>query len=469
MKREDSRPIGTKCHEPNQNNVWFQRNDSDTIFVFVHGIFSDSRGCWLAVDPEDQKQSTYWPELLINDQHFNRPSVFLGGYATSIDSGPYDVRQAARELGDALKRKGVLEKQRIIFIGHSTGGIVIRFLIVHNQELLRNKIIGVALYASPSIGSEWARTLGSLSDFYGNALAQQLRPDNTTLRELDKDFRELLYNPNSNPQNVKIVGVEAVENFLIIHRRFLPDKRLVVPEESASRYFGAPRYLPRTDHFTAVKPTSGDQPAHELLISFYDKMEKDYPRTRASDDSVGQPKRQFPRWSLSGDQRIDDVLRSLNKPSQRSGDKELWTILRPLFSRDAFNHCIQEGDWVRALFVYAKTRQITSSYWQHLDDAATRQRLQTIDTILQDLHNRIAVKYKEADPDFNPDSHSEATLHSKQLFIDTLPKYRTGAHEVLEPEWAPRILSIEQLMAEQDKTLGLRRSDTPCVSVTNNP
>ena len=272
-------PYWTRVPPPGKNNVWYERNSSDTVFVFVHGIFSDSRNCWLALNTKDQKQSTFWPELVSNDQRFNHPSVFLGGYSTSVDSGPYDVRQAAVELREALKREGVLEKKRIIFIGHSTGGIVVRFLIQRNQDLLRSKIIGLALDASPSIGSEWARTLGSIGDFYGNALAQQLRPDNTLLRELDKDFQDLLYNPNSTPQNLRIVGAEGVENFFVVHRWYLPDKRIVVPEESASRYFGAPQYLAGTDHFTSVKPTSEEHPAHKLLISFYSKMEADYPRS----------------------------------------------------------------------------------------------------------------------------------------------------------------------------------------------
>jgi pimeloyl-ACP methyl ester carboxylesterase len=261
----------SKMPRPGQNNIWYEPNDSKTVFVFVHGIFSDSRGCWLAVDPKDQAHSQYWPELINNDDRLEHPAIFLGGYATAVDSGPYDIRQAAGELRDALKRNDVLKKDRIIFIAHSTGGIITRFLLVHNQDLFRGKAIGVVLYASPSSGAPLAKMLSFLSEFYRNSLGMQLQPSNPTLIDLNNDFKDLIYNPNSDPDNLTMTGAEGVENFFIVHRRWWPDTVLVVPEESASSYWGAPKYLRRTNHFTTVKPTSIDDPGHELLITFYDK------------------------------------------------------------------------------------------------------------------------------------------------------------------------------------------------------
>lgn len=37
---QDGRPTS------GQNNLWFLYNDSDTVFIFVHGILSDSRDAW---------------------------------------------------------------------------------------------------------------------------------------------------------------------------------------------------------------------------------------------------------------------------------------------------------------------------------------------------------------------------------------------------------------------------------------
>ena len=122
------------------NNVWYHYDDhSDTAFVFVHGILSDSRSCWYYEDRDDESKSCYWPELVLEDPRLDKPSIFLGGYYTAIDSGPYEIRNCASELYRAIRRDDddpelrppVMEKERIVFICHSTGGIVARYFQQH--------------------------------------------------------------------------------------------------------------------------------------------------------------------------------------------------------------------------------------------------------------------------------------------------------------------------------------------------
>jgi pimeloyl-ACP methyl ester carboxylesterase len=287
-ERTGQHPRYPKLPQKNRNNLWYEHNSANTVVIFVHGIFSDSRSCWLAIDPKDPQHDHYWPQLVLEDTRFQRPSIFLAGYATGIDSGKYDTRQAAADIRDALKREGVLEKQRIIFIAHSLGGIVTRFLLTRNQDLFTGKQLGLVLYASPSRGSQWADRLGLFSTLYANDLARQLRTEDNLLTELDKDFRDLLYNPNSNPKTISLVGAEAVEQHFIVHRRFLPNTQLVVTEESAARYFGAPRLLRTTDHFSIVKPTSQNHPAHEFLLTFNEKFNKDLPPQPQPDKQIVQ-------------------------------------------------------------------------------------------------------------------------------------------------------------------------------------
>lgn len=265
-------PFWKKLPKSGENNLWFERNHSDTVFVLVHGIFSDSRGCWLYVDHKEPANNEYWPELIKTDERLEHPSIYLGGYYTALDAGPYDAHQAVKELRDALKRDGVLDKRRLVFIAHSTGGIIVRYLLYHNQELFRGKEIGLALYASPSMGSPHADTLSWLSEFYNQQLGSQLQTGSPFLKELDLNFRDLIYNANSSSNGLHIVGAEAVENHFIIHKKFLPDKVLVVPEDSASRYFGSPTYLRNTDHFSTVKPDGPMHPGHQFLVTFYERF-----------------------------------------------------------------------------------------------------------------------------------------------------------------------------------------------------
>jgi hypothetical protein len=250
-----------------RNNFWFRRPSSSTAVVFVHGVLSDSRSCWLAKkDAED----VYWPRLLAEDKRFRDVGIFMGGYYTTIDAGRYEIRNAADELLAALGRdrdSSVLANDRIIFVCHSTGGIVVRYILTHNTHLFSEKEIGLVLIASPSFGSRWANKLSLLSWIYGHSVGKQLRAGNWTLKEIDAQFKNLV-----NERRIPgLVGIEAYENHFILHRKWLPDRQVVVTEESAGRYFGAPILLRNTDHFSSVKPTDREHPSYELLVDFLEK------------------------------------------------------------------------------------------------------------------------------------------------------------------------------------------------------
>jgi|GEM_PF-6544289 len=251
------------------NNLWYRNTDGDTVIVFVHGFLSDSRACWLSEDSR-----TYWPQLISTDPQFAGVAIFLGGYYTEQDSADYGVRHAADELMSALKRrdnlrKNVLDKKNVIFICHSLGGVVARYMIEKNFTDFADKNVGLILIASPSYGSEEANRLAWLAQLFGNQLGKDLKWGNETLKDLDSRFKDLIYQRRLK----NLVGVEAYENHFIIHRRWwLSDISRVVTEDSAGRYFGAPKLLRNTDHFTCVKPTSRSHPTYELLIDFYQQQ-----------------------------------------------------------------------------------------------------------------------------------------------------------------------------------------------------
>ncbi len=66
-----------KLPEPGHNNVWYDNHNPTTVFVFVHGIFSDSRGCWLCENNKEPMKAQYWPELVTTDKRFEQPAIFL--------------------------------------------------------------------------------------------------------------------------------------------------------------------------------------------------------------------------------------------------------------------------------------------------------------------------------------------------------------------------------------------------------
>jgi len=259
--------------KPKQNNLWFHYNSSESVIVFLHGIFSDSRSCWLHEDRMNSARSVYWPALIKSDRRFGDPSIYLAGFYTDLDAGPYEIRNCADEVFRALDREDAegrpspMSKSNIVFVCHSTGGIVARYLLEVNETRFVAKKLGLILIASPSYGSKWSDRLDLLAKLYNQQLGIQLQWGNWSLRDLDARFKDLLYQHRL----PGLRGIEAHENHFIFHRRWLPNKSLVVTEESAGRYFGAPVLLRNTNHFTCVKPDSERHPAHELIVDFWTK------------------------------------------------------------------------------------------------------------------------------------------------------------------------------------------------------
>ena len=178
---------------PKTNNVWYKFHRSSSVIVFVHGIFSDSRDCWMSDDTY-----SYWPKLVTEDNRLQDTSVFLGGYYTAIDSGRFDIADCAKDLfsgltiPDSKLTKTPIEHGRIVFVCHSTGGIIVRYMLEKHAVRFANKEIGLLLIASPSYGSKLADKLGGLADFYDNQLGKHLRWGNDLLKDLDDRFKTLL-------------------------------------------------------------------------------------------------------------------------------------------------------------------------------------------------------------------------------------------------------------------------------------
>ena len=251
-------------------------NPAGTVVVFIHGIFSNSRSCWLAEGP---RRRVFWPDLIRVDPRMETPSIYLCGYYTALDSGTFALDQCARQVLEAIERPDVtgrppvLDKTNIIFVCHSTGGIVARYLLCRYGQVFRSKGIGLALIASPSRGSVWANVAAVAARYYNQALGRQLSWSGEAIEEIHSRFKDLV---NARSAELPgLFGMEACETQMIFRRklpttirRLIPNWLRVVSTESAGQYFGQVKYLPDTDHFSVVKPDRLAHPTHEFLETF---------------------------------------------------------------------------------------------------------------------------------------------------------------------------------------------------------
>lgn len=257
-----------------ENNSWYNHNDSETVIIFVHGFLSNSNDCW-HYKTRFTRKSVYWPELILEDNRLDIPSIYMAGFYTGSDANDYDITACSQEIHDALNRpdaygkKAVLCKQNILFICHSLGGVVVRKLLTTYYKSFQDKNVGLILLASPSLGSSVANYAKYIGKFFGNDQLKQLLERNPHLLELDDSFINLI-NEKKIPN---FLGVEGFENHTYLKLGPFKFSPKIVTKESACRYFES-RNLRKTDHSSIARPDSKDHPSHQLLVDFWQSIFK---------------------------------------------------------------------------------------------------------------------------------------------------------------------------------------------------
>jgi hypothetical protein len=238
---------------------WIQEPKCDTSVVFVHGILSSGEACWQC------KNGVYWPKLLRQEEELEGLGIYVFTYRSDIFSGNYQLGDAVDSLKELLRLDHLLEGKRIIFVGHSMGGIVVRqYLVVQQTDLIERDVeVGLFLVASPSLGAVYANVVHGFAKILGNSQIEALRftQENAWLNDLDKNFRNL-----KEAGKLSIKGKELIEDNSIILEGVL--HKQVVEPFSGARYFGDPYKVPNSDHRTIAKPEGSQAIQHRLLCEF---------------------------------------------------------------------------------------------------------------------------------------------------------------------------------------------------------
>lgn len=235
---------------------------SDKTVIFVHGILSDSASAW--GEPS-------WPALLVAEAECTEIGVYVFTYRTGLLSKTYSVSDAADAMREHFTEQNIWNQGSIVFVCHSMGGIVVRRFIVSNQARLarENTTLGLFMVASPSLGSRDANLISVLSYAFQHSQAEILRfsQSNTTLDDLNRDFRMLLGN-----KALRIVGRELLEDRPIRIKRLFGLWRQVVEPFAAAAYFHGEGYeplkIPGSDHSSIAKPLVKSAIQHQALMRF---------------------------------------------------------------------------------------------------------------------------------------------------------------------------------------------------------
>lgn len=206
--------------------------------------------------------------MLIDDPRYRAFDVIAPDYFTGLLSTDYGISDCSAELFRALESKStphgrsLFHYKAIIFVAHSFGGIITRYLIESHREAFGDKSLGLLLMASPSHGSAFADGIKFLTGLVRHKQRDELSIFSPILDDLDTRFKRLLH---STKPKFALHGIEAYEQ-----KRFFGIKKIVT-RRSATPYFGEAVNIPNSTHSSIVKPTSVDHPSYLLLTTLCER------------------------------------------------------------------------------------------------------------------------------------------------------------------------------------------------------
>lgn len=146
------------CKEEERKDLpssrFVRNNGSKTVIVFVHGILGDSVTTWT-------NGPSYWPDLLAKDQDFDDADIFVYQYPTSI-SGTFSIDELAENMRLQLAANKIDERESIVFLSHSMGGLVTRDFLLKNRAIA-GKVRFLNFFATPTNGSQIATYLSMIA------------------------------------------------------------------------------------------------------------------------------------------------------------------------------------------------------------------------------------------------------------------------------------------------------------------
>jgi len=289
----------------------YETSSPDALHViFVHGLGGDARHTWMH---NSKDHTTLWPNWVGEDVGCH---VWIAGYGAAL-SGWTDAAMHLAELGEAmfaaLQVEQSLQDRRIVLVGHSLGGLVIKSGMTQAQSLgdpkrlaLLERIAGVVFVGTPHQGSNLATFADMLRLLLRtNPQVTNMVCNDAWLKLLNDQFRAL------HKQRSFGVRVFFESKGVLIGRRVFfiqfGKRHLIVDRNSSDP--GIVGVIPTAiegDHIEIAKPKSRQTLIHKALVEFLGGMHTGPADHPPSDRSPQAP------WSSSTD--LATILRNASAP-----------------------------------------------------------------------------------------------------------------------------------------------------------
>lgn len=254
--------------------------------VFLHGLQGGSDSTWR------HKDGTYWPDIIAAD--FPDLRVWTIGYQTDlveIGRKPtiplYQTSQIVGNLiHDAIGEHGA---QSIVFIAHSMGGLVVKWLVSLGQNAksknapafaqIADRIMGVVFCGVPHRGADVASAARLLEIFGRSVLPlpiglafliwrlgisrtiKELENNADTLGIIHDTFTAWVHDRGASLDVLSLIELYPYGIYGWIGRPF---STIIVPEKSAMLDFGEKERIP-AHHIDLVKPSPAEPQNYSLI------------------------------------------------------------------------------------------------------------------------------------------------------------------------------------------------------------
>ncbi|CAB4057163.1 SERAC1 [Lepeophtheirus salmonis] len=255
---------------PHERNI-----DANVDVVFIHGLLGGVFFSWRQGDPKNERGGGDWitndidSEVRILGIDFDTYLSQWGGpcpnesFSSSLEERSNDILKKLKECGVGQNGK------RVIFVGHSMGGIIIKKMILNasasaDEEDLNfvKNTRGIIFYGTPHQGSDVA-TLNATSKFifFPSTEVRELAAGSPVLANIHSNFIEWTKQQSQGYKPPKIVSFGEVES-----TSYLGFDLTFVPEKSSNPGIGE-FYPVKTNHMNICKPDSQKSILYRKLMS----------------------------------------------------------------------------------------------------------------------------------------------------------------------------------------------------------
>lgn len=220
--------------------------------VFVHGIFGTKDDTWLSAD-----HKATFPQLLATDPVLkDKLDVFAFEYFTpKFGAAPSIVDLADQLRGDLDDHHVFEDHQRVVFLAHSMGGLVVREYLLNHQDRF-SKVPMVFFYATPTNGAEMAK-VGQLVSVNPQLRGMVPIEGNDLLQSIQSGWM----NSSKAKSIASYCGVEELPT----------DGIMIVTRSSATSLCNQPLDPFSASHIDIVKPPNREDSRYTRFVSALQK------------------------------------------------------------------------------------------------------------------------------------------------------------------------------------------------------